>query len=169
MKWQIRKGVWETNSSSQHTLQISADLMKDCELTVKKDGYVHVNLNEYYGREFREYTTQEEKLKYICTWMFIYYGCDIEKLKVGYEWEKFVYKFCDYVNSHRNPKVRNYMCVGIEIGKIRGDGEVYDFLDHQSQPYGSFDQDGFILDIYDTDQLINFIFNPYVWLQTSSD
>ena len=43
------------------------------------------------------------------------------------------------------------------------------FLDHQSCPCGSYDTEGFILDIGDTNMLVNFIFNPYAWLQTDSD
>lgn len=172
MKKQIRFNTFETNSSSMHTLQISKDLMSMNELIIKKDGYVHIDLNQYYGRDLEEYKTQEEKLKYICTWMYIYYGMDIEQMHDGYEWKEFETEFCDYVNTHLNPKQRNYYCKGIKIDKIGTEydyGSAGDFLDHQSCPYGKYNTEGFILDFYDTDILINFIFNPYLWLQTDSD
>ena len=112
MKKQIRFNTFETNSSSMHTLQISKDLMDENELIIKKDGYVHIDLDQYYGRDLEEYKTQEEKLKYICTWMYIYYGMDIEQMHDGYEWKEFETEFCDYVNTHLNPKQRNYYCKG---------------------------------------------------------
>lgn len=175
-KFQQRLMCFETNSSSMHTLQISEELMEDSKFKVNKDGYVHVQLNTYYGRDFNEYKTQEEKLRYICTWMYIYYGCDLKKLKDGYEWGEFIEKFCQYVNDHMNPKQRNHRCEGIKITRIKteytddyGRDSVSSFLDHQSQPYGSYDTDGFILDFYDSNMLVNFIFNPYMWLRTESD
>ena len=81
-------------------------------------------------------------------------------------------EFCDYVNNHLNPNQRSYHCVGIKIDKIKPKydyGSAGDFLDHQSCPYGSHDTSGFAFDFYDTDMLVNFIFNPYLWLQTDCD
>lgn len=172
MKKQIRINTFETNSSSVHTLQVSKELMENCELTIKDDGYIHLDLDQYYGKDLKEYKTQEEKLKYICTWMYIYYDNDIDRMRTGYEWEKFESEFCDYVNSHLNPRRHNYHCNGIKIDKIKpkyDDGYAGDFLDHQSCPYGSLDTDGFIFDFYDTNMLVNFIFNPYLWLHTDCD
>lgn len=172
-KIQIRQKCFETNSSSVHSYQISNTLMENSNLIVNKGGYVHIDLDEYYGREVKEYRTQEEKLKYICTWMYIYYRCDLKELRSGYLWIDFVDAFCEYVNEHSNPQEHNYKCRGIKINKIKPKYDYYDgaggFLDHQSCPYGSYNTDGFILDIYDTNILINFIFNPYVWLRTESD
>lgn len=172
MKKQIRFNIFETNSSSVHTLQISNDLMTMNELTIEKDGYVHIMLDQYYGRDLKEYKTQKEKLKYVCTWMYIYYGNNKQAMYDGYEWKKFEEKFCDYVNTHMNPKQRNYYCNGIKITRIKPEydyGNAGDFLDHQSCPYGSYDTDNFILDFYNSNILVNFIFNPYMWLQTDSD
>ena len=172
MKMQTRFRTFETNSSSIYSYQISNELMGNSNLIVNKGGYVHVDLDEYYGREYKEYKTQEEKLKYICTWMYIYYGCNLKELRSGYLWIDFVNAFCEYVNEHSNPQERTYKCRGIKINEIKPKYD-YDgaggFLDHQSCPYGSYDTEGFILDIGDTNMLVNFIFNPYAWLQTDSD
>lgn len=171
-KFQQRLMCFETNSSSVHTFQVSNELMENSNLIVNKDGYIYVDLDEYYGRGFAEYKTQEEKLKYICTWMYIYYKCNLKELRSGYLWIDFVNAFCEYVNGHSNPQEHAYKCRGIKINKIKSKYD-YDgaggFLDHQSCPYGSYDTDGFILDIGDANMLINFIFNPYVWLRTDSD
>ena len=172
MKMQTRFRTFETNSSSIHSYQISNELMENSNLIVNKGGYVHVDLDEYYGREYKEYKTQEEKLKYICTWMYIYYGRNLKELRSGDLWIDFVDAFCEYVNEHSNPQERNYKCRGIKINEIKPKYD-YDgaggFLDHQSCPCGSYDTEGFILDIGDTNMLVNFIFNPYAWLQTDSD
>lgn len=172
MKIQTRLKTFETNSSSVHSFQISNELMGNSNLIVNKGGYVHVDLDEYYGREIKEYRTQEEKLKYICTWMYIYYRCNLKELRSGYLWIDFVNAFCEYVNEHTNLQKHTYKCRGIKINKIKPKYD-YDgaggFLDHQSCPYGSYDTDGFILDIGDANMLVNFIFNPYVWLHTESD
>ena len=169
MKMQTRFKTFETNSSSVHSYQISNELMENNKICINQDGYISVDLDEYYGRDFKEYKTQEEKLKYICTWMYIYYGCDLEKMETGWIWNDFVDAFCEYVNEHSNSKNK---CYEIKINKIKPRYD-YDgaggFLDHQSCPYGSYDTDGFILDIGDANMLVNFIFNPYVWLQTDSD
>lgn len=169
MKMQTRFKTFETNSSSIHSYQISNELMENNKIRINQDGYISVNLDEYYGRDFKEYKTQKEKLKYICTWMYIYYGCDLEKMETGWTWNDFVDAFCEYVNEHSNSKNK---CYGIKINKIKPKYD-YDgaggFLDHQSCPYNSYDTDGFILDIGDANMLVNFIFNPYVWLQTDSD
>ena len=172
MKKQIRFNTFETNSSSIHTLQVSKELMENCELTIKDDGYIHIDLDQYYGKDLKKYKTQEEKLKYICTWMYIYYGNDIERMCAGYEWIEFEASFCYYVNNHLNANQCNRYCNGIRIDKIKSQydyGSAGDFLDHQSCPYGKYNTEGFILDFYDTDILINFIFNPYLWLQTDCD
>ena len=104
--------------------------------------------------------------------MYIYYGNDIKQMYDGYEWKEFETKFCDYVNNHLNSKQRIYHCNGIKIDKIKSKydyGSAGDFLDHQSCPYGLWDTEGFIFNFYDTDMLVNFIFNPYLWLQTDCD
>lgn len=169
MKMQTRFKTFETNSSSVHSYQVSNELMENNKIRINQDGYINVDLDEYYSKDFKEYKTQEEKLKYICTWMYIYYGCDLEKMGTGWIWNDFVDVFCEYVNEHSDNKNE---CYGIKINKIKpryDSNNAGGFLDHQSCPYGSYNTDGFILDIGDANMLVNFIFNPYVWLQTDCD
>lgn len=162
MKKQIRLETFETNSSSIHTLQISQKHMHKSKLKIADDGYVHVNLTEYYGKDEKDYKGQREKLTYVVTWMYIYYGCNLEDLFKGALWEEFNTFFADYVGNG---------CKGIWIDKTMLDGGEMagDYLDHQSIPYGIYDSENCIVDLYDTEQLINFIFNPYLWLHTDCD
>ena len=169
MKKQIRYNTFETNSSSIHTLQISSDLMRKSILNIKSDGYIHVHLNQYYGKEAEDFVSQEDKLKYVCTWMYIYNGCrnlnDIDNDWIMSYWQNFVHAFCNYVNKSN---INNNKCIGIKVYPDNGD-EVYDYLDHQSVPYGLYDDDNCVVDLYNTEQLINFIFNPYMSLHTDCD
>jgi len=162
MKKQIRIGMFETDSSSVHSLQISQKHMHKSKLKIADDGYVHVSLTEYYGKDEKDYKGQREKLTYIVTWMYIYYGCNLEDLFKGSLWEEFNTSFVDYVGNS---------CKGIWIDKTMLDGgEIAgDYLDHQSAPYGEYDGENCVVDLYDTEQLINFIFNPYLWLHTDCD
>ena len=56
---QIRKNVFETNSSSVHTLQISKDGLEPSELKLNKDGNIEVEFGEF-EKDYRIYSTQYE-------------------------------------------------------------------------------------------------------------
>lgn len=162
MKRQIRIGMFETNSSSVHSLVISKKHIYKSKLKIEKDGYVHVRLTEYYGKDSKDYKGQREKLTYIVTWIYIYYGCNIEYLFEGSFWKDFNNAFVDYVGNG---------CKGVWIDKTMFDGDemASDYLDHQSVPWGAYDDDKCVVNLYDTEQLINFIFNPCLWLHTDCD
>ena len=173
MKKQIRLETFETNSSSIHTLQISQKHMHKSKLKIADDGYVHISLTEYYGKDEKDYKGQREKLTYIVTWMYIYFGCNLDELIDSYIWKNFCYEFSKYVNNtKRKNSWYQQNCHGVWIDQTitGGNGEgSYDYLDHQSMPYGKYDAENCIVDLYDTEQLINFIFNPYLWLHTDCD
>ena len=148
--------------------------MGRCHLHIKNDGYVHIDLTTYYGKDEKDYTTQLEKLTYIVTWMYVYYGCDFEEFYDSYMWQDFIKAFCDYVNDPINRLPRNMddpKCLGIKIdGTITGNYESpYDYLDHQSNPNGKYDDTKCIVKLYDTDAVMNFIFNKNLWLHTDCD
>lgn len=84
MKKQIRFGMFETNSSSVHSLQISNKHMYKSKLKIEDDGYVHVSLTEYYGKDEKNYKGQREKLTYVVTWIYIYFGCIIKEHLFNY-------------------------------------------------------------------------------------
>lgn len=57
-----RKNVFETNSSSVHT--ITLDGCNNNDLEVSKDGFVHLSLG-YYGKNKRRYQNSYSKLSYL--------------------------------------------------------------------------------------------------------
>ena len=167
MKQQTRLEMFETNSSSVHTLQISTKGIQKCKLKISDDGYIHVKLNLYFGNDLHDYTGQSDKLKYICTWMYVYYGCDLERLEDGYEWRKFINAFCEYVNDLNNKATTNWRkkCLGIKVKPVLGD-DACSYLDHENQPYSAFDDESCVIDLCRSEDLVNFIFNPNIWLRT---
>ena len=70
----IRKNIFETNSSSVHTLTFKSDGLEKSHLPVNKSGYTLAYYGEF-GREDAYYFTQEEKLSYLVTLIW-YYDCD---------------------------------------------------------------------------------------------
>lgn len=175
MKKQIRSGVWETNSSSEHTLVISNKGMGRSHLHIEDDGYVHMSLTTYYGKDEKDYKSQLEKLTYVVTWMYIYHGCDMGELLDSYMWKEFNEAFCQYVNddAHRVPSAINEPeCIGIQIDATMDDSDyegAYDYLDHQTQPYGKYDDSNCVVPLYRMEEVMNFIFNKNLWLHTDCD
>lgn len=143
---QIRRDVFETNSSSVHTLQISKDGLEPSELKLNKDGNIEVELGEF-GKNYMIYNTQYEKLQYLIS--FIAYGCyyyDLEEL----------YKNYDFMT------VRNAVCEYTGANDIIVVGEAEAHIDHQSA-------DECVINLWNSDAIINFIFNKYVALETDCD
>ena len=67
-----RKSVFETNSSSAHTLCLTSDGRSKLNLDVKDD-VLYIDLGEY-GQQERRLTTPQEKLNYIFTLAFNWYN-----------------------------------------------------------------------------------------------
>ena len=65
---QIRSGVFETNSSSTHSLTFIGrnNPLEKSYLRVRDDGYVHVDFGEF-GWGYDRLRSQGEKLSYLCT------------------------------------------------------------------------------------------------------
>lgn len=163
MKTQIRNKVWETNSSAQHTLQVSQKGQQKCRLKIHNDGYVHISLDQEFGKDDNVFTTQKDKLKYIVTWIYTYYNFDLEKIEEGYLWYEFNEKFAEYVNKDRD----NKMCRGVRVDKIKYE-DAWQYWDHQIYSGNIFD-DGCVVDLWNVKQCIDFIFNGYISLVTGCD
>lgn len=152
MKEQIRRNTFETNSSSVHTLCIDKSGREPSELKLDKDGKINVYLNEF-GANYELYNYQDEKLSYLMTLLkYASRGFDIESI---YEEDQFKYI---------EKAIMNYIpeCTGIKICGDIEDG----YIDHQSQPeYGEIS----IINPYDEDDVINFVFNKYISLKTDRD
>lgn len=65
--FQIRKNVFETNSSSTHSISYNPNSkLEKSELEVDADGYIHTELGEF-GWQIRDYTDQKSRLSYLVT------------------------------------------------------------------------------------------------------
>lgn len=144
---QIRSGVFETNSSSTHSLVLrdKSTPLSDSYLTVQDDGYVHVSFGEF-GWGYDVLDSQEEKLSYLCT-MAAYSDNNMAS-------NEDFYKTPDFMAINEAIQNRcdcNGVIVDTEISKYVGaDGASWPnfdgYIDHQSV-YTSLQS---FLDGYDT-------------------
>lgn len=148
MKRIVRSNTFETNSSSVHSLVISSEGREPSQFKLK-DGYIEVSLGEFTS-EPHIYSSQYDKLSYLMT--CVYYtssGFSIEDMYESYDFKLVEKTVCDYAGAK-----------GIKINpNSKG------YIDHQSIPYGSIE----IVNIWDDDAVIDFIFNKYISLKTDCD
>ena len=126
MAKKIRSGVFETNSSSVHSLVFSKEGLEPSVLPVDRDG------------------------KYLIT--CLYYlsgGFDAEGVYDNYDFQTLEKYVCEYTGA-----------TGIKILE-----ETDPYIDHQSIPEYEID----IVNMYDKDSVINFIFNKDIALKTDCD
>lgn len=148
MMKQCRNNVFETNSSSVHTISISKDGLEPSKLQTNKNNEIIVKLGFFDCSG--ELITQEEKLSYLMT--CIYYI------------EPSIVEDCDYCSGYTYVKDAICEYTGAEKIVITNVDDAY--IDHQSVPNYA---DDIIVDIYDKDAIINFVFNKYVTLKMSRD
>lgn len=151
MKRQIRKNVFETNSSSVHSLAISRDGLEPSRLLKDKDNKIVTDFGSF-GKDLCLYGSQEEKLSYLMTclaYMSNDFG-NIEGIYNNYKFESIENAICEYAGAD-----------GIKIL-----GYVDPEIDHQSIPDDSSDM---IINIWDEDEIVNFIFNKHISLKTDCD
>lgn len=148
MNRKIRSHVFETNSSSVHSLVISKDGREPSKFLLDKEGYLHVDYGEFDASR-QIYTEQYDKLSYLITLCYYCAGC-YGNTEDSYQFKEIEDAIKEYTG-----------CKGIIIN-----GEEEPSIDHQSAPY---DGDIEIVNIYDKDSIIDFVFNRYVSLKTDRD
>lgn len=150
-----RKSVFETNSSSAHTLCLTSDGRSKLNLDVKDD-VLYIDLGEY-GQQERRLTTPQEKLNYIFTLAFYWYSDKycieqdelddvLKKLHENKDYESFVIWLSDTLNI----KTVEYEML-----------DSYAYIDHQS----CYEE---VVKYYVTNWL-NIISNPNVIIMIRSD
>lgn len=124
MKRQIRKSVFESNSSSMHSLTVSVNDMWD---TLKVDEFENKVITKFdeFGWEVESYIDAATKLSYIVT-MLVETHCDVYSMEELEETEDF---------KLINDVVANYCnCDGIRIDsrleQEEWNGKTYDWNDH---------------------------------------
>lgn len=146
MKKQIRRNVFETNSSSVHSLAYSKDGLEPSELEIDKNGELPISLGIF--DECRIYKDQYTKLSYLLTCLYYLSDCDKEKIYDDNSFMSIDDAVCSYTGAKRI--------------RIMGDEG---YIDHQSVP--TFDIE--IINAWDEEEVINYIFNKNIWLKTDFD
>lgn len=153
MKRTIRFGVYETNSSSVHTL-VYRNLNHTFSLPVNKKGIIKVPLMEL-GKSGGCFT-QLEKLSYLMT--DLYYLCggyDVDEIKER------CYGYDEILECIKNFAKEN----GIEVTDIEITHPERAAIDHQSIPYGEIK----IVNVYDKEALKNFLFCDDIVIEFDTD
>ena len=164
----IRCGCFETNSSSVHSICMSAQYLEDNHLPMNRDGYIWGSFGNF-GREYVIYKEQSDKLAYLLTQCYYAAGRDYELFIESQNFEMVQEAVCNYTGA----KGIKFSQKEIAMLTARDeDGEVYDtdhaYIDHQSVPYNSYGDVEFI-DLYSEDEIIGFVFGKGVYLKTDCD
>ena len=105
MKKVIRKSIFETNSSSVHTLTFKcANKLDDCQIPVSKTGKMRIRV-QYFGKNDETYWDQETKLAYLivlCMKGRYDHGREdfkekVEELEDSYQWDDVVNSIKEHV------------------------------------------------------------------------
>lgn len=150
MKRQIRRGVFETNSSSCHSVSFEpkTEDKYDMNLDINDEDFVEVKLGEF-GWEFGAYSDSETKLSYITTMAMLGSNTRDDLRKI-------------------NEVVKEVMCCdGIIVLEPKNSwGDSICYIDHQSM-YSDIDE--FLEDNAGGVSLEEYIFNPQYVLITDND
>lgn len=148
MKRNIRQGVFETNSSSLHTLVISREGREASKFKLNKQGEIEVDFGQF-GKEEHIYTSQYDKLSYLITCLYYLSGYTLENIYDNAEFQVMQDVICKYAGATR----------------IRILGKQKPEIECQSIPEEKIK----IIDTLVDDTLIDFVFNKYVSLKTDMD
>lgn len=151
MKNVIRRGVWNSNSSSVHALTIDKSGMRPSNLPTDSEGYI-VGHFGYFGTEECVYSNQEDKLSYLLTQLYYlnHYSDDFSDF---YPFLCIEEAICEYTGAK-----------GI---KIEGNFNDKCGIDHQSIP--EYFELNMGIDYCSNESIQNFIFNSYISFSTGSD
>ena len=148
MKRTIREEVFESNSSSVHSLYIKGKLGKN--KLKMKDGYVITDFGEF-GTDEHIYMSQNDKLSYLITELYYINHWEYDSIEDMYQFKYIEEAIMDYDDS----------VIGIKILKKKEPN-----IDHQSQPeYG----DSNFVNYWDKASIQNFIFNNNIGIKTDCD
>ena len=178
MKNKIREGIFETNSSSVHSLVLMNQKLSKPnlrELRINKDGIIKIPLG-YFGKDYRIYSSQKEKLSYIMTAFYCCFGEDINKFNDDSHWDSSYWSdikmaIIEYINKSCPDK----HCIDIipvypkKTKNAYGHYGYYDWevgFDHQTYPNYLSDC---IVNLYNPQKVLNFIFNKDLVLETNCD
>jgi len=156
MKTKIRKEVFETNSSSVHSIVVKYDGEYDVRLERDQQNLCAVvaHCQDYsdVGRD-KPYiiSSQQEKFNYLMTWIVCRcrYSCE-------HPFEYWLYDDILNVLKKVDPGINTIIILDEDKAEF----------DHQTAPYGASDC---VIDIYKENEIMNFIFNDNITLECYFD
>lgn len=157
---QIRRSVFETNSSSTHSVTILHNGLEPNYMSHSEDGFIHTQIGEY-GWEIEDYDDQQDRLSYLITML-------AEKNGLA-RWWRSEETLEEHVENLM--KTEDFKRVSDEIGEYAGClGVIIDpsdgYIDHQSQEdYRTF-QD--FLNEYSTN-VVEFVYGRGNIIHTDND
>lgn len=157
----IRRDVFETNSSSTHSITFSSrkSEAEPNHLPIDPDGYIHMSLGEF-GWEIASYSDQYNKLAYLLTMCAELNGIDFWCINDA-DFENSLEEFydCDEFQLISSVIGEYAKCEGIKLDKSEG------YIDHQSyEDYSSIPD---FLTQNDTD-IIDFVYGNVI-VNTDND
>lgn len=154
MRIQVRDKVFETNSSSSHSVTVADDEVRDIELdkeTLRK-GVIELDLGRYYGWEWERFYKPENKLAYLLTQAIRYDVSDIDLGDVTARYREDNFDFDNIIKE-----VESF--TGCKV-KVNISGEVG--VDHDSAGVGlELARDG--------KKLIDFLFSSKSFVELGND
>ena len=171
MKRQIRRGVFETNSSSVHSITISKNTIDENKMTINDDGFIEVEAGEF-GWGVEHHRDQYTKLSYLVMMAVETDGRQCESVEEFLKTEGF---------QHINHEIAAHCnCRGIVIPGLTWTKHTYQdskgvdrfyvthdgYIDHQScEDYKNLQH--FLDDKGVT--VVEFVFNPNLMLEIAND
>ncbi|WP_373261977.1 hypothetical protein [Hungatella hathewayi] len=155
----IRQSVFETNSSSIHSLSLAKDGFEKCNIPIKRkkiDGkfrrFLVVKLSRF-GKDYHVYTEQSEKFSYLVTLSYLLDGgYDVENMQQSYAYKRMEEEICKYCK-----------CDGIMVDDMSLDDAE---IDHQTiTDYSSISDFIYNMGV----DYVTFVFNKHAELKTDSD
>ena len=153
----IRNSVFETNSSSTHSISICSGCDTYDTLVPDDDGNIILTGGQF-GWEWETYTDPQTKANYAAIYCSDSDGC-IPELKSRAS--KYKEMLIDVIKKHTGAKD-----VVFDFSTTDYDHEHYSYIDHQSAIYEGGRCD---LAFKDEETLKNFLFNPASELKTGND
>ena len=152
MQYRVRKGIFETNSSSCHCLTYNEDSLKPNDMTLD-DGYIDIECQSYDER-YGIYSSQYEKLAYIVNHIVF----------TRYEGRRmYIDKDEDYYLYLIENCLKNYIpgFKGLRIHHSEN-------AEFNHQLSGSYDIDC-IVNLWDDNSILNVIFNDNIMIKVYRD
>lgn len=145
-----RRYVFETNSSSVHTITIDSSGLEKSKLPLGKDHKVVAHFGNF-GKDYCVYREQSQKLSYLVSQLYYCCGYSSDTIEDSYAFKNIEEALIEYI-----PR-----CEGLRITRVPEPE-----IDHQSVWESEYDGP---VNLYSKKSIINFIFNKYVSLTTDHD